>query len=319
MIVDMLSTYDVSFCPYFNSIMSSAPNSPQRSMFANGVPAVFQTCLVANQSNVALNVVNPVPNVPSPQPGQINGLGFLFLPTTNASDPQMALVPQLNSNTLLGPLLYVTETQQQGQQNNAGGNGLTANNQAQQAANFIRYVSSAVAPQQQIDFTTFQALMGQLTSATTMTQAQVSLATYFANMRSYAALISVGVGNLYDMLSHRMPQTVSAVVDIPGCIPSASNPCTKKVTRTSSAALVEYEMATNRIMDPKTTQSWKTSINAASGDTVQKEIAVLLSEINYQLYLNRQQQERLLLTNSMILLQVSRLVAPSPPKASNAQ
>lgn len=45
--------------------------------------------------------------------------------------------------------------------------------------------------------------------------------------------------------------------------------------------------------------------------TVQKEIAVLLAEINYQMYLDRQIQERILLTNSIMLLQNLKAAQPT--------
>lgn len=44
-------------------------------------------------------------------------------------------------------------------------------------------------------------------------------------------------------------------------------------------------------------------MQTASPGTIQKEQLSLLAEINYQLYLNRQMQERILLTNSILLLQ----------------
>lgn len=43
-------------------------------------------------------------------------------------------------------------------------------------------------------------------------------------------------------------------------------------------------------------------INTASPATVEKEMALLLAEINYQLYQMRQQQEKIILTNSIFLL-----------------
>ena len=60
-----------------------------------------------------------------------------------------------------------------------------------------------------------------------------------------------------------------------------------------------------------TTEQWVQKINTASSATVQKEIAILLSEINYQLYLDRQIQERMLLTNSVSLLQATKASQPN--------
>ena len=53
---------------------------------------------------------------------------------------------------------------------------------------------------------------------------------------------------------------------------------------------------------PTPNAEWIAKINQANTTTLQKETVMLLAEINYQLYLSRQQQERLLLTNSALLL-----------------
>ena len=80
----------------------------------------------------------------------------------------------------------------------------------------------------------------------------------------------------------------------------------------SSQALSEFEMATKRLYDPKkeSGSQWIDQINAASAATVQKEIAVLLSELNYQIYLMNQKTDRMLLTQSLALLQVSNAQMP---------
>ena len=79
---------------------------------------------------------------------------------------------------------------------------------------------------------------------------------------------------------------------------------------TTSRALIEYLMATWRLAPQNsssggTTSSWVENINKATPETVLKESALLLSEINYQLYLNRQMQEQMLLTESVLILQNS--------------
>ena len=70
-------------------------------------------------------------------------------------------------------------------------------------------------------------------------------------------------------------------------------------------------MATWRLFSPSEgSNQWLNQINTASTTTIQKEMAILLAEINYQLYLTRQQQERLLLTNTMLLIQSTKGNAP---------
>ena len=101
------------------------------------------------------------------------------------------------------------------------------------------------------------------------------------------------------MLSKRLPQNESV----------SENPLL------TSQALSEFTMATWRLYNPADTdpskKQWLDKINDASSATLQKEMVTLLAEINYQLYLNRQQEERLLLTNTMLLLQNARASQPT--------
>ena len=130
-------------------------------------------------------------------------------------------------------------------------------------------------------------------------QAQATLDAYLTSLRVYAAQSSVGISNLYYMLSKRLPQNESV----------SENPLL------TSQALSEFTMATWRLYNPADTdpskKQWLDKINDASSATLQKEMVTLLAEINYQLYLNRQQEERLLLTNTMLLLQNARASQPT--------
>ena len=221
-----------------------------------------------------------------------------------------ALVPQLSSDSLLGPLMFDNSSSSSGGNNNSGATaGLTAGNQIQQAANFIRYATGAVAPLALPKRAEYSALFLQaiadpakdksVTQAMKI-QAQNTIVNYLANLRIYTAQMSVGISNLYYILSQRMPQKSLLGTGAGG-----------GDTQTSQA-LSEFTMATWRLQPPTPSESgkndpiWFNQINQASSATVQKEIAILLAEINYQLYLNRVQQERLLLTNSMMLIHAGR-------------
>lgn len=122
--------------------------------------------------------------------------------------------------------------------------------------------------------------------------AKVALAKYLLGLRVYAAKASVPIGNLYYILSKRMPQE--------------STSSDGSSSSSSSQALNEFKMATWRLYDPnkQNTDQWVQKINSSSAATVQKEVAILLSEISYQMYLSRQEQERLLLTESMVMMQL---------------
>lgn len=208
------------------------------------------------------------------------------------------LLSELNTNSLIAPLMYSTESSSPP----SPYGGLTAGNQMQQAANFIRYATGEVAP---IALPTYQAYRKILERAhdtqdpLQQSQAQAALAKYLVNLRIYASQSSVGIANLYYILSKRMPQRNESS--------SAESP-------DSSQALNEFTMATWRLYNPNKTANndWLAQINQASAATIQKEMAILLAEINYQLYLNRQEQERLLLTNTMLLIEATRSAPPNP-------
>lgn len=219
---------------------------------------------------------------------------------------------QVNSNTLVTPLLYNTSPDNSATSTSSGTNtsgtnqGLIAETQAQEVANFVRYASGTMVPPalpSRSDYDALYSAANNLSGKTdqkTQRQSQGILANYFIQLRTYAAQVSVGVSNLYYIMSKRLPQSTGG---------SNSQP--------TSQALNEFNMATWRLFNPNDSSSnedtqWVNKINKASTATVQKEIAILLAEINYQLYMTRQQQERQLLTESIMLLQNSRLTQPQP-------
>ncbi len=221
-------------------------------------------------------------------------------------DTPAPFLSELNSNSLIAPLLYTTTNSSASATSTTTGNtGLTASNQAQQAANFIRYATGSVIPLATPSQVDYNNLLMQVYSSSsdrkTKEAAQATLDNYLASIRVYAAKNSVAISNLYYILSKRLPQTQSQ---------------SDNTVNGTSQALMEMTMATKRMYDPAAavtgTPQWITQINYASPATVQKEMAILLAEINYQLYLNRQQDERLLLTNSLLLLQ---MMAQSAPEA----
>ncbi|MDF1677403.1 MAG: type IVB secretion system protein IcmX [Legionellaceae bacterium] len=217
-------------------------------------------------------------------------------------DYNESVMTQLNGNTLLAPLLYSTEstssTTSSGGEDKNDDEGLTAQNQAQEAENFIRYVTRSVTPPDLPKRMEYSNLYSQATysgsdadSLFKKQLAQERISKYLAKLRVYSAQRSVPTSNLYSILSKRMPQKQSS----------------DNSTQTSQA-LSEFQMATRRLYDPskkdsENTKQWIDQINEASNATVQKEIAILLSEINYQLYLSRQQEERTLATLSVMLMQ----------------
>ncbi|KTC64514.1 Intracellular multiplication protein IcmX (plasmid) [Legionella adelaidensis] len=240
-----------------------------------------------------------------------NVVGKNYVPGTYdyfSGENVMTYLPQLNSNSLLAPLMYDTNASAPQTNNSNIPTGLQANNEAQIAANFIRYVTDSVNPLQlpQLkDYDSLYVIMNDTTGRYTdlqKEQARETLVGYLNTIRSYSAQMSVAYSNLYSILSKRLPQTKTTGSQQP-----------------TSQAMNEFVMATWRLYNPKNqggktddSTEWLQKINNGSEATVQKEIAILLAEINYQLYLNRQQEERILLTDSVALVKSNRATPPNP-------
>ncbi|MGQ3892113.1 hypothetical protein [Legionella sp. CNM-4043-24] len=294
-VLNLLATPDSSYCQFNNSAPSCQP-------------PFFR-------EQIMINVAGPLNQLAT---------DVVFTPAQN-----IPLVPQLNIDTLLTPLMYTpssadssgskTSTPTIGLATDSSPPGLTAQTQAQQAMNFIRYATSAVNTLPLPTRSTYSALFDQASNASKnvspadQANAQVQIASYITQLRTVAAQNSVAVSNLYYALSRRLPQDNGNAINQENPGMSASGDST-----VSSEAMNEFIMASWRLYNPaagsdnKNQQQWLTKINQGSAASVQKEIAVLLAEINYQLYLTRQQQERLLITQSMIMLQNTKMMPLSP-------
>ena len=272
-VLNILGTPDYSFCMSYDG---STWN---------------KNCNLMHQNQVMSNVVGPLPSTTQ---------FFTY-------DYNQQLINQLNSNSLTGPLLYSTENTNQNTGSavpNQQNPGLTAQNQVEAAANFIRYATGAVAPANLPQMAAYDTLYNQAVPPSGSTnidlvqqmKAQSTLASYLTSLRIYAAQSSVGAGNLYYILSKRLPQNQSADNSIQ-----------------MSQAMSEFKMATWRLFNPDLSKNnqWTKQLDTASSATVQKEIATLLAEISYQMYLDRQIQERILLTNSIMLIQNTRAGQPN--------
>lgn len=202
------------------------------------------------------------------------------------------LVPLLNANTLLVPMMYNTTppSNEEEESGEAATPGYPTETQAVQAADFARYLSGQNLLGTLANYNTYNALVSNVASSTPSTQngALAQFYNYLMGLRTYAANLSVGVSNLSAILGKRM-----------------QNSATK-----TSQAFDEYVMATRRVLDPSSqpssgqvTNAWVADMEKAAPITMQREMLYLLAEINYQLYLSRQQDERILLTLTALELQ----------------
>lgn len=276
-ILNILATPDSSYCMDYNGTKWT-----QNCTSSTGIPTIYGDL-------VSANVIGSIPKTHE-----------YYLYSYNQQ-----FLSQLNGNTLIAPLLYSTQNASAnttssptpGQKNT----GLPAQNQAQQAANFIRYVSGAVTPLKLPNYKDYDTLYRQVSGKSytllQQKQAQATLNNYFTTLRTYAAQTSVGLSNLYFIMSKRLPQ----------------NPSGGSASNLASQAMSEFNLATWRLFNPDMTgnKQWINQIDTASSATVQKEIVTLLAEMSYQMYLDRQIQERILLTNTIMLLQNTRAGQPN--------
>lgn len=262
---------------------------------SNDGKSYISDCKLLTQGQVTINSVGTFPN---PQDY------FTY-------DAIQNLLPQLSVNSLTGPFLYQTQAENQNttsspvESSSSQNKGLQALSQAQAAQNFIVNASGSLLrptlpSKQSYDSLYAKAMnLSKNTSLIEQKAAQKALSQYMAQLRTYAAQVSIGIGNFYYSLAKRLPQ----------------NPANAQTP--TSQALNEFQMATYRLFkagNRSNDTQWIQKLNDASPATTQKEIALLLAEVNYQLYLNRQIQERQLLTNSIILLNTA---SQSKPDGSN--
>ncbi|NBX84308.1 MAG: hypothetical protein EBQ95_01705 [Gammaproteobacteria bacterium] len=222
----------------------------------------------------------------------------IFYPTKSgdqntSQNPNLALLNQVDASLITSPLIYTKDSgsasTQQGQSQ-----GLIPSTQLQAAQTVARHLSGTTAPVTLASQASINSTLMKIKSANDV-KAQLStfrtFGVFMMNLKTYSARMSVGLQNIYNMIGKRLPTQ------------SGSD------QTSSSQAMNEFTMATYRLYSPPSTDgsstaasNWQTMINNASPMTIQKETVMLLAEINYQLYLMRQQQEQLLLTQSVTLL-----------------
>ena len=239
-----------------------------------------------------------------------------YYPTSNPSTNSIDLLKQLDSTSFIGPLMYDSSSSTSASTEIIG---LSTANQLETAQNYVRHLTGGIRPKAYASYSDLSNSISNIYSSTNL-NTQMNYFTPFArfllDFRIYAARMSLAVQTIYDTLAYRMPSTSTS---------DSSN------SQQSSQALNEYVMASYRLYNPNatdtstdsssssvTTTAWQDMINSASPATVQKESALLLAEINYQLYQMRLQQEKALLINSVSLLSSLPEPSLSMPSASDA-
>jgi intracellular multiplication protein IcmX len=223
----------------------------------------------------------------------------------NSQNPNLTMLNQVDASLITSPLIYAKDSLS-GSPQQEQSQGLIPSSQLQAAQSVARHLSGTTAPAILVSQNNINTTFMKIKSASDI---KSQLATFRAfgiflmNLKTYSARMSVGLQNIYNMIGKRLPSQVGSD------------------QTSSSQAMNEFTMATYRLYSPPSTDgattasNWQTMINNASPMTVQKETVMLLAEINYQLYLMRQQQEQLLLTQSVALLNSLQPPTYSPPSS----
>lgn len=245
-----------------------------------------------------------------------NSISSIFFPQSSADGSKnynSLLLNQLDSSLLVTPLLYENNSQSNTTSNVT--NGLATSSPEEAAENYIKYVTGSVLPPDPMSKEDLDEITKNISNSSDIAAQLKSfrdLSKYVLGLRVYASRVSVAVQNIYEILGSRK---------------KLPNDNQDDPSQASSQALNEFKMASYRLYNPKADINnlnnnsgegavpWQQMINDASPARVQKETAILLAEINYQLYLMRKQQEKILLTNSVMLLQSATAPALDVPDA----
>ena len=256
---------------------------------------INNNCSTSNQTSFGCQpVINRVIGAITNVAGSDYKMSTLLQPLSGVAD-------QLNANSLLEPLAYQSPASGSSTSSSTGSNssddtGLQSSNSGSTAQNFIRYLSYESVNPLVLTSAEEGILMNWLSdvdstvSNCTVQNSRTKLSQYLIDLRHYAAQMSVGMGNLVNMLARRMPNSNNQ--DANG--------------NAQSAVQAEYNMATRRIFNPNEVDkatAWQKNIQSASLLELMRQMNYLLADMNYQMYLNRMQQERLLLTLSTLQLQ----------------
>jgi hypothetical protein len=121
---------------------------------------------------------------------------------------------------------------------------------------------------------------------------------YIMTLRSYVAMQSIGLANFYKSFSDRV--RITGLGGQAGISNSSNAP--------ASVLEVEDYAAKKRVAD----SNWYKAMETATPATIERETLYVLAEMRLEMYKNRLALERLILTNSAILMQLNTPGATSP-------
>jgi intracellular multiplication protein IcmX len=189
-------------------------------------------------------------------------------------------MPNMNADVLTAPLAY---------------NSTQLNN----VNNFVHNLTGSLTMLLPLPYSEYQTAYNNIQNAQTdpslANQSAEAIFDYILSLKSFGAYLSIGLSDLEFVMGRRMPNAL---------------------TGTSTAA-DESMMFTRRLFNNTPSQgtvpdnTWVNDMNQASPIVLAREQVTLLAEINYQLYLMRMQDEKILLTLAAMQLGGTASMAPT--------
>lgn len=240
--------------------------------------------------------------------GITNPLSYDTISSVNAKGSTNPADLAMDFDNFISPLNYSNANAAGG--NNAatnpfGGTNFPNGSQQEQANNFVTFITYGMSPFLGFgpaDFASPPSGSILDESSTPANQPDKAHLDYLNNLRQYLAYQSIGLSNMREMFNRRV---VIAGLGTQGGITQ------KGQTQADASQLqLEHFMAYHRL-DPNYTVTltsgsqpvtWHAAMEQAQPKVVARETLYVLAEINYQLFLMRQQQERMLATHTANLM-----------------
>lgn len=225
------------------------------------------------------------------------------------SDISALVSPSLSFDSLIGPINYSTKAISPSTSSSSFANeleydgGLYGSSELTRADTFIRYVSGNIVPPTKDE--KLNKAISRLSKGGFKKRYKNAAAIneYILTLRSFAAQASVGMSNFYALMAKRATITDESGKAVQGMDINGNTHDLSQASQELRMALRRFVPQT-RVKGSKDANTWAQMIMTAPPAQVQRETALLLAEINYQMYLNRQMQERMLATMSAMQLQL---------------
>lgn len=259
-------------------LMNTAPAENALTILIDNAHAAY---LISPNSPITKNLFGQIVNLGEDNANDI--LSFTWSPNSE-TDPNLTKeepIKSVDTNNLLQPIAY-----------NAS--------QAAHAKNVINALGGTLLPLEPVNFNRLIAnLDGDKNTNLKATLREKKTQEYLSTLRSYLAVQTVALGNLYHLYSERQVIDTSKLND--PALKTTLNAVAGQIKGPLSWLKIENFMATHRISNPQ----WYSNLVQENPATLQREQVQLLAENLAESYKTRMTMERLLATMSVLVLELN--------------